>query len=305
MKIAVIGGAGVIGQKLLPRLAEAGHELQALRHRSPLPRVVTTEIEGSMTDPEAVRRTLEGAEVVVQMTKGGEGVAQVVEISTHGTINVLDAIRETPSVQQYLLTSSDAATAIWYHPHPEPISHATPPQSYPGYYSLGKVLEETIVHEYDRNGGLPYTIARLSMVVQEDSVLGFFIRGDGEDRHIQCLCDASGTPLRRTFVHREDVVDGLMAMIGDEAAKGETFHLSGPGFSFDEPAEYLAERTGLPVRQVEAEGAFSFDIDTSHTTRCVGWVPRFDVQAMIDAGVDWSLAQGGRWSQLLESRWPR
>jgi nucleoside-diphosphate-sugar epimerase len=286
MKVAVIGGAGVVGQALLPRLAEDGHQIRALRHRTPLPPGVASQVQGSLTDPEAVRDVVQGAEVVLHMTKGGEGVAQVVEISTWGTLNVLDVIRETPSVRQYLLTSSDAATAIWFHPHGNPIDHTTPPQSYPGYYSLGKVLEEVIVHEYDRNGGVPYTIARLSMVVQEDSVLGMFIRGEGDERHIACACDTSGTPLRRTIVQRADVVSGLLAMLGNERALGETFHLSGPAFSFEEAARYLAEKTGLPVRPVEAPDAHSFDIDTSHTTERLGWTPQYDVAAAIQAALE-------------------
>ncbi|MFC1526582.1 NAD(P)H-binding protein [Candidatus Latescibacterota bacterium] len=100
MNIAVIGGAGVVGQAELPRLAEAGHELKGLRHRSALPDVVVTQVEGSLTDAAAVRETVEGAEVVLQMTKGGEGVAQAVEVSSWGTINILDAIGDTPSVRQ-------------------------------------------------------------------------------------------------------------------------------------------------------------------------------------------------------------
>jgi nucleoside-diphosphate-sugar epimerase len=129
------------------------------------------------------------------------------------------------------------------------------------------------------------------MVVQEDSVLGMLIRGEGDDRYIQCLCDTSGTPLRRTIVHRDDVVSGLVAMLGNERALGQTFHLSGPAFSFEEAAQYLAEKTDLPVRPVETPEVYSFDIDTSHTTECVGWTAQYDVKGAIQAALDHREAQ--------------
>jgi len=311
MKLAVFGGSGVIGQVLLPELRRAGHEIRAMRHRAPLSIEDAEVVEGSLADPKAVAETIRGAEVVVQMTKGGAGVEQAVETSAHGTINVLDAVVAAGgAVRQVLLTSSDAATGIWSHPAPEPISHRTPPSSYGGYYSLGKVLEEVILAEYVRNEGLPWTISRLSYVHQEDSVLRLFVAGDDPKRpqrgpfdseytdaqkqrlqagekFVVLPVDEKGRPLGRTLVQREDVVSAMAAMVGNDRALGERFHVSGPGFRYDQPCEHLAAKLDLPVEPVTVPNAYPFTIDTSRTTEQLGWRPQFDVTAMLDSALAW------------------
>lgn len=310
MKLAVFGGSGTIGQVLLPALLARGHTIRAMRHKAPLPADGIEVVEGSITDPAAVAETVGGAEVVLHMTKGGDGVEQVVETSVRGTVNVLDAVRRAGAVRQYVLTSSDAATGIWSHPHPEPIRHDTPPAGYGDYYSLGKVLEEAIVRDYHHNFGLCFTIARLSYVHQEDSVLRVFLAGAEPNRpgrgpfdsnytarqkrrlaageqFVVLPCNPAGEPLARTLVQREDVVDALVAMIGNDAAANQTFHLSGPAFSYRQPCEYLADKLGLPVERVTLPDAHSFEIDYSLTTDLLGWSPQFDVIAMLDAALAW------------------
>ena len=310
MKVAVFGASGRVGEALVPVLLEAGHDVRAMQHKTPVDLPGVEVVPGSLSDPAAVAQTIGDAEIVLHMTKGtgGEGIDQAVEISVRGTLNILDAVHRCPAVTQYLLTSSDAAAGIWFHPHDGPISHATEPMSYPGYYSLGKVLEEVIVAEYHRNTPLPYTVARLSYVHQEDSVLKLFIAGldlakpgrgpfddrytdrqkkrlDKGERFVVLPCDEAGAPLGRTLVQRQDVVDALLAMLGHSAAIGRRFHVSGPGFTYDRPCEHLSEKLGLPVERVTVPDAHSFDIDVSTEKALLGWQPKFDVVAMLDAAL--------------------
>jgi nucleoside-diphosphate-sugar epimerase len=313
MQIAVFGAAGKIGSVLVPELIQRGHDVRALQHSTPIEAEGVQRVEGSLTDPDAVAETVRGARVVLQMTKQrGGGVEQAVETATRGTINVLDAIRRQGGVQQYLLTSSDAAVGIGAHPYRRPIDHTTPLVSYGDYYSLGKVLEEVLCLDYHRNFAVPYTIARLSYVHQEDSVLRLFVANDplrpgrgpeeshyspaqkqrlgAGERFIVLPSGEDGRPLGRTLVQREDVIDGLLRMTGKDRALGQTFHLSGPGFTWDAPCEYLAGKLDLPVQKVVVPGEHSFTIDTSHTTERLGWEARFDVIAMLDAALAWRAA---------------
>ena len=310
MNIAVFGGSGVIGRKLLPQLVARGDSVRAMQHTTPLGLDGVRVVVGSITDPAAVAETVRGAEVVVQLTKSGGGVDQTVETSVRGTVNILDAVRTEPAVAQYLLTSSDAAVGICVRPHPDPIDHRTPPESSGGYYALGKVLEETIVLDYHRNYGVPYTIARLSWTQREDTILrhliagydpakplrGAFSSGYTDDqrrrlkeggRFVVLPCNTDGEPLGRTLVAHEDVAPALLAMIGSPAAVSQTFHVSGPGFSYDVPSRYLGDKLGLPVENVLVPNEYRFDIDCSHTTDRLGWTPRYDVIAMIDLALSW------------------
>ncbi|MFW6108055.1 MAG: NAD-dependent epimerase/dehydratase family protein [bacterium] len=310
MKIAVFGGSGSIGRALLPELVARGHSIRAMQHRTPVQLDDAEVVEGSIGDPDAVAATIGDADVVLQLTKGGQGIEQAVETSVRGTINVLDAIRAKGGVDQYLLTSSDAATGICSHPYTAPIDHETPPISYGDYYSLGKMLEERIVLDYDRNDGLRYTIARLSWTQREDMVLRHFIAGDNRanptagvfrsgytddqrqrleagEQFVAIPCDDDGRVLRRTLVQLEDTVAALLAMVGAEPAAGERFHVSGPAFDYDRPARYLADRLDLPAEPVYLDGWYPYEIDVSHTTDLLGWEPRYDVFAMIDAALAW------------------
>ena len=310
MKIAVFGGSGVVGRVLLPELVRRGHAIRAMEHRTPIDLDGAEVVPGSLTDAKSVADTIAGCDVVLQMTKVGESLEQVVSTSVHGTINVLDAIRSQPSVTQYLLTSSDAATGIWSHRHGGPVSHTTPPSSYPGYYSLSKVLEEVIVTEYHRNGPLPYTIARLSYVQQEDSLLRLFVAGDNAaqptggpcsdrytseqktkleagERFVVLPCGADGQSLSRTVVQREDVVGALAAMVGRPAAIGQRFHVSGRAFNYQDACTHLAERLDVPVVRVVLPDAHSFEIDLTHEAELLDWAPKYDVIAMLDKALAW------------------
>ena len=314
MNISVFGAAGTVGQALIPVLTEQGHTVRAMEHTAPVGGPVSGVVRGSITDPEAVSALVENAQIVMQLTKGGKGVKQAVETSTHGTINILDAVRSTPSVEQYLLTSSDAAAGIWFHQHDRPVSHLTEPMSYSGYYSLGKVLEETLVREYSRNGTIPYTVARLSWVRREDNILQHFTAGFNKEAPLSGMwsghfsedqkkrlmngeqfivlpCSEEGSPLARTFVHRDDAVSGIISMIGNSSALRQRFHVSGPGFSYDEPAHYLAEKTSLSVEKITCPFCYPFDIDISHTRERTGWNPEYSVIDMIDTALEWDRAQ--------------
>ncbi len=310
MNIAVFGASGNVGAALIPELIRQGHRIRAMKHQSSLEAQGAEIISGSITDSQAVCEVIRGVDIVLQMTKSGNTPDQAVHISTRGTLTLLDEILRSCSVRQYILTSSDAATGICAHPHPQPISHKTEPMSYNGYYSLGKVLEETIVREYHRNYKIPYTIARLSWVCQEDKILRHLIAGYNPDqplegswsslytpehrerlcageRFIVLPCAPDGTPLGRTLVQRQDVVSALIRMIGNPRAVNQRFHVSGPGFRYDEPAQYLSQKTGLTVEKLIDPDTRSFDIDYSHTTDCTGWIPQFTIQDMIDAALVW------------------
>ena len=73
MKIAVTGATGFLGRYVVSSLAAAGHRLICW-HRptsdlghfpSPMPKGSLTWIEGSLGDPEAEERLVEGADAVV------------------------------------------------------------------------------------------------------------------------------------------------------------------------------------------------------------------------------------------------
>ena len=177
VNIAIFGGSGRVGQALIPALLERGHTIRALQHRSPV-HAGCQVIEGSMTDPAAVARVIDGADVVVQMTMRGESIQQAVETSVRGTINDPGRppfLRQTRP--QYILTSSDAATGIWAHPQPGPVSHrprrpATPATTVSARCSKRRSSASTTATTACRTRS-----PGSSWVMQEDSILRNFLAG--------------------------------------------------------------------------------------------------------------------------------
>jgi nucleoside-diphosphate-sugar epimerase len=88
-------------------------------------------------------------------------------------------------------------------------------------------------------------------------------------------------------VQREDVVRGLISIIGNEKTEGKTLHLSGPAFSYEEPCTYIAEKLGIDIEKVTVPDAYPFEIDYSLTTELTGWEPEYDICAMIDKAISW------------------
>ena len=109
--IAVTGGAGFIGRSLLKALAEEGYQVRALQNRTPLyEHANITPIKGSLTDAQALKDLVQGADVVIH----GAGLiaarrgADYYKVNTEGTRR-LAQVSAYEKVQKFLLISSLSA----------------------------------------------------------------------------------------------------------------------------------------------------------------------------------------------------
>src|SRR5436190_24224785 len=104
MQVLVTGGAGFIGSNLTDRLIADGHAVRVLNdlstgYRQNLP-PETDLVEGEVSDPAAVARAVEGADLVYHQA-AHRAVLRSVEhpmatdtANVHGTLNVLVSARE-------------------------------------------------------------------------------------------------------------------------------------------------------------------------------------------------------------------
>lgn len=93
MRISVFGGTGTVGTPLVAQCLAAGHTVTLLA-RSPgtVPTSdAVTVIGGNALDPDAVAKTVVGADAVLS-TLGGFGDS---DATLHGTANIIQAMRET------------------------------------------------------------------------------------------------------------------------------------------------------------------------------------------------------------------
>jgi nucleoside-diphosphate-sugar epimerase len=82
MRVLLVGGSGHVGAFITPYLREH-HDLRVLDVRPPRQEDVDY-IEGSITDPDALRRALDGVDafidLVMQSGQGGSSTAQTVPV---------------------------------------------------------------------------------------------------------------------------------------------------------------------------------------------------------------------------------
>jgi dTDP-L-rhamnose 4-epimerase len=120
-RILVTGGAGFVGSHTVDGLLRQGHEVRVFDnltkqvHADGLPGYLSKDIEfqlGDMRDMEAVRKAIEGVDVVYHLAAAvGVGqsmyeIARYMEINTQGTANLLQALLDRKSKVEKLIVAS-------------------------------------------------------------------------------------------------------------------------------------------------------------------------------------------------------
>ncbi len=309
--VAVFGGSGKLGGRIIDLLRERDIIPRVLVHRMPIEKVEDAyTVYGSIADPEAVGMVLEHADAVVNLATTKEDPETFFDVSIRGTFNVLEAARRA-GVKQAILLSGDAAQGIWFYPQPYPINENHPLTAYPGYYAFSKVIEETMASQYAVQYDLPVTILRSSWVFDRDDLLSHFSllenvnpaepgHGFGsvpdeimrlveqQEERIAIQVDDTGAPYHRHIVHIDDVVQAFGLMLGNPTALNEDFNIASPAaFEYSVAGQYLSEKTGTPVVEVPCPGYHSFEIDTTKAKSMLGYRPENDIFTMIDRALQW------------------
>ncbi len=307
--VAVFGGSGKIGRRVLRVLERRGLAIRALVHRTPVEAENLTAVRGSVTDPEVVAEVVRGADAVVSLATMKEDPETFFDVSLRGTFHILEACR-AEHIQQFLLFSGDAVMGIWFYPQPIPIDENHPRAAYPGYYAFSKVIEEVMAEQYAVQYAVPYSILRSSWVFEGDDLLDHFSLlknvdpaekghgfGDvgeevialvraGEER-IPILLDADGVPFRRHIVHIDDVMQAFDKMLGNDAALGQAFNVAAPApFDYRVAADYLAAKTGIPTVELRCPDYHSFEINITRARTVLGYAPANDFARMADRALE-------------------
>jgi UDP-glucose 4-epimerase len=117
MKVVVTGGAGFIGANLCRTLAAAGHQAVAFDDLSTgfatnLDGIDATLVEGTILDPDALDRVLDGAGAVVHLAARPSVPRSIAnpmashEVNATGTMQVLEAVRRQSAAHVVVASSS-------------------------------------------------------------------------------------------------------------------------------------------------------------------------------------------------------
>lgn len=309
MKLLVTGATGKVGRVLIDRLRRDAPDLsiRALCHSRGLPAEMGVEVvRGTIADRDTCRAAMAGVTHVVHLATCKETPDEVMDVTVKGLFWLLEEFRAGAGTGRFVLIGGDAAVGHFFHRHPAPITEDAPHWAYPGCYALSKVLEEVMVRQAGLQYGLDWCCLRAPWIMEKDDFRLSLSFGDdhfgGPDwktmvapeiaKHardtgaVPLLMEEDGTPVRRNFVHVEDLVSAIQLALTAPVARQKLYNIA-----MDEPvdyaelARYLAETRGLP--SVPVRGPFVSNwLDTSRAKFELSWRPRYDLKRLIDSA--WS-----------------
>jgi nucleoside-diphosphate-sugar epimerase len=107
---------------------------------------------------------------------------------------------------------------------------------------------------------------------------------------IPVMLDPQGQPVKRNFVHVEDLVDAILKTLDHPRARQQTFNIC-----MDEPVDYgalgtyLASSRGLPTVKIQTP-FYSTWLDNTKAKFLLGWRPEYDLKRLTDAAWDYQRA---------------
>ena len=314
-RILVTGATGKVGQAFMQRiLAEPKFEaftVRALCHNRVLeagPRLEV--VRGSLEHKEVAREAVRGATHVLHLATCKETPESVMDVAVKGIFHLLEACRESPEFQQFILIGGDNSVGHFVYPHPIPVTETQRHTAYAGCYALSKVLDEVILEQYYVQYNLSGCCLRAPWIMEKDDFkrqLSF-----GEDvfggprwrdlvgaekaseyvkaKTVPVMLDPEGQPVKRNFVHVDDLVEAILRAIDHPKAHQQTFNICmNEPVDYGELGAYLAERRGVATVGVPTP-FYSTWLDNAKAKFLLGWRPRYDMKKMVDAAWEYQRA---------------
>jgi UDP-glucose 4-epimerase len=315
MLILVTGATGKVGRTLIARLQAdpdlRSARIRALCHNRALAEAPGLEvIRGSIVDRETAERAVQGATHVVHLATCKEMPELVMDVTVKGLFWLLEAFRAGPAARRFVLIGGDAGVGHFHYRHDGPVTEGTPHAAYPGCYALSKVLEEVMLAQFGIQYGMDWTCLRAPWIMEKDDFRYTLSFGDdlfgGPDWRamvppetavraraegaVPLLRDADGRPLKRNFVHVDDLVSAILVALDHPAAAGRLFNIA-----MDEPVDYGAVAEHLKAtRNLSAidipSGFHSTWLDNRRARLDLGWRPDYDLVRLIESAWSWRRA---------------
>lgn len=245
----VTGATGFVGSHVAESLRARGDAVRALAREgadTALPeKLGVTLVRGDVTDADAVRRAVEGCDVVIHCAaKVGDWghVDEYRKVNVEGLRNLLEAVKGRP-LHRFVHVSTLGVYAARHHhgtDETEPL-----PESHIDGYTQSKVETEKLALEYHRKHGVPVTVLRPGFVYgpRDRSVLPRLV---DRLRERSVIYIAKGRfALNTTYVG--NLVDAILLAVDSPVAVGEVFNITDGEFvSKRRFFEAVADGVGAP-----------------------------------------------------------
>jgi UDP-glucose 4-epimerase len=308
MLFLVTGATGKVGRRFItgllddPRFSKA--RIRALCHNRLLDETDRVSVmRGSIADRNVVVAAMEGVTHVLHLATCKETPADVIDVTVKGLFWLLEAFRSSPTAQQFILIGGDAGIGHFYYRHDGPITENAAHRAYPGSYALSKVLEEVMLEQFGIQYGINGCCLRAPWIMEKDDFrftlsFGKDVFGgpdwktlvqpaDAEryarDGTVPLLRDADGRPLKRNFVHVDDLVSAILAAIDNPRATRQLFNICmDRPVDYGEVAAYLARTRGLGSVDIASQFHSNW-MDNSKAKYLLDWNPVCDLEKLIDS----------------------
>jgi UDP-glucose 4-epimerase len=307
-RILVTGATGKVGQMFIARfLADptfTRFTVRALCHNRRLevgPRLEV--VQGSIEDRGVAERAVADVTHILHLATSKETPESIMDVAIKGMFWLLEASRNSPSFKQFILIGGDAGMGHFFYPHPIPVTETQKHSAYPGCYALSKVLEEVMLEQvmiqYDLNGcclRAPWIMEKDDFKYQlsfGDDVFGGprwrdLVGAEAADGYlttgaVPVMLDPDGRPVKRNFVHVEDLLGAIFCAIDNPAARRQTFNIC-----MDEPVDYgelgayLHETRGLRPVPIATPYRSTW-LDNAKAKFLLGWRPHYDLKKIVEA----------------------
>lgn len=311
--ILVTGATGKVGGAFINRLlADSKFDSFAVRalchNRELVPRPRVETIHGSIEHREVAEKAMEGVTHVLHLATVKETPEQIMDVAVKGLFWLLEACRTSRTFKQFLMVGGDAGMGHFVHPHPIPVTETQKHSAYPGCYALSKVLEEVMLEQYyiqyDFNG----CCLRAPWIMEKDDFkyqLSFgedvfggprwrdLVGAELADEYVRTqtipiMLDPDEKPVKRNFVHVEDLVSALLLAVDHPNARQRLFNIC-----MDEPVDYgevgryLNQTRGLPLVEIKTPYHSTW-LDNTKAKFLLGWRPKYDLKTMIDSAWEYA-----------------
>ncbi|MFJ1564612.1 NAD-dependent epimerase/dehydratase family protein [Streptomyces erythrochromogenes] len=292
MRVLVTGAYGFVGNAVVRRLAEAGHEVVALTHRpadTHLPELPVSQIfRGDIRDGKALAAALDGVEGVCHLAAltrvrdSFDSPEEYQEVNAGGTVVLLDALAAvSPGLTPRVILGSTAA--VYGAPERQPIGEDTvPAPSNP--YGVSKLAADDALRTRAEAGEVEAVSLRCFNI--SGAVSGV---GDADesriipkavavaaDRYPHLEMNGDGDAVR-DFVHVDDVARAyVLALEARTSAPYRVYNVGATAASMREIVATVERVTGRPVPVVHRSPQPEpprLVADISRITTDLGWKP--------------------------------
>jgi nucleoside-diphosphate-sugar epimerase len=311
-RILVTGATGKVGRAFIKRvLADPKFDsivVRALCHNRELEAHERIEIvHGSIEHREVVETALANVSHVVHLATCKETPDQIMDVAVKGLFWLLETCRASPTFRQFMLIGGDAGVGHFFYPHPIPVTETQRHSAYPGCYALSKVLEEVMLEQYYLQYDLNGCCLRAPWIMEKDDFkyqLSFgtdvfggprwrdLVGAEQADEYVRTqtipvMLDPDGQPVKRNFVHVDDLVSAMLLALDHPRARQQTFNISmDEPVDYGEVSQYLAASRRLPSVSIKTPYHSTW-LDNAKAKLLLGWRPEYDLKKMIDSAWDY------------------